>query len=80
MLKVKDLQIKEFGMDIKSCYFCNRLTEAESERRWVEFCFFNTLFTFQLPILETTILVSMAQLSSCYVAVFVKYYKAAYLI
>ena len=41
MLKVKDLQIKEFGMEIKSCYFCNRLTEAESERRWVEFCFFN---------------------------------------
>ena len=41
MLKVNDLQIKEFGMEIKSCYFCNRLTEAESERRWVEFCFFN---------------------------------------
>lgn len=39
MLKVNDLQIKEFGMEIKSCYFCNRLTEAESERRWVEFCF-----------------------------------------
>lgn len=33
MLKVKDLQIKEFGMEIKSCYFCNRLTEVESERR-----------------------------------------------
>ena len=23
MLKVNDLQIKEFGMEIKSCYFCN---------------------------------------------------------